>query len=66
MAGKKEILIKKYENKPMFYLQFAGGGQLPEKLKGDFTDIISAQQYIDMYYAGAFDKKYPSQEKADA
>jgi hypothetical protein len=62
MAGKKELIIKKCDYKPMYYIQFAGGGQLPEQLKGEFTDIITAQQWVTMYYEGAFEKKYPKKE----
>jgi len=57
MAGKKELLIMKYDNKALYYLKFAGGGPLPDALKTDFTDTSTANQWITRYYSNSLPKK---------
>lgn len=57
MAGKyKELEICKHDNKSLYYLKFKGGGELPNKLKTDFTDVSTAQRFMDEYYRGNMHK----------
>lgn len=48
MTDKKELLVKRdYEG--WFTIQYDGGGQVPEVLKGIYTKTAYAQRAIDSY-----------------
>lgn len=46
--GKKDFFIKHYPS-GLYYIALTGGGEVPDGLKGSFTTIRIAQQFIDEF-----------------
>jgi hypothetical protein len=55
---KKELLIKR-NDKGMFFIQYEGGGQLPDGLKGLYTKHRAAEAAVTAYKA---EKSKPKRE----
>lgn len=55
--GGKEIYSQNKLNRSVLELYFKDGGELPDELKGAYSDRASAQRAVDTYLSRPFSKK---------